>query len=220
LGHGAITAQLLPEARTLFREIVDARLAALPAAARASERMRLLGSPATPGMGERVLRLEAERDLDLEARLLECDLGGEYEFPVETRRRVRIRGIADRIDLTSDGYLHLFDYKTGRPPPRRRAIQLPIYGICAEQRLEGFRDRSWRVGEAAYLALAGPRAYSAAIAEPAQRDDQFTEGASRLVGAVDAIERGEFPPRPAELSLCGSCAFAAICRKDYVDPPG
>jgi CRISPR/Cas system-associated exonuclease Cas4 (RecB family) len=39
----------------------------------------------------------------------------------------------------------------------------------------------------------------------------------RLIDAVDAIARGEFPPRPAEWSLCASCAFAAVCRKDYVD---
>ena len=43
------------------------------------------------------------------------------------------------------------------------------------------------------------------------------------VGAVDAlidivggIGRGEFPPKPYELRICGYCAYPSVCRKDYV----
>jgi len=37
------------------------------------------------------------------------------------------------------------------------ALQLPIYSLCAEQRLNGHLDRTWTIGEAAYLAFKGPR---------------------------------------------------------------
>ncbi|MBE3098987.1 MAG: PD-(D/E)XK nuclease family protein, partial [Planctomycetes bacterium] len=34
--------------------------------------------------------------------------------------------------------------------------------------------------------------------------------------AVDGIERGEFPPRPADAHICTYCRFAPVCRKEYV----
>ena len=39
---------------------------------------------------------------------------------------------------------------------------------------------------------------------------------TRLLDTIDAIERGEFPPRPAETHLCMRCAHVTVCRKDYV----
>ena len=38
----------------------------------------------------------------------------------------------------------------------------------------------------------------------------------RLIDAVEAIERGEFPPTPEDVFLCGFCSYGAVCRKDYV----
>jgi hypothetical protein len=42
------------------------------------------------------------------------------------------------------------------------------------------------------------------------------EAQTRLLATIDAIERGEFPPRPADVMLCARCAHVAVCRKDYV----
>jgi hypothetical protein len=39
----------------------------------------------------------------------------------------------------------------------------------------------------------------------------------RAVDYLDAIARGEFPPRPAHRSLCLTCAWAGVCRKEYVE---
>jgi hypothetical protein len=39
---------------------------------------------------------------------------------------------------------------------------------------------------------------------------------TRMVGALDDIAAGHFPPRPADRQLCTVCAFATVCRKDYV----
>jgi len=43
------------------------------------------------------------------------------------------------------------------------------------------------------------------------------EQEGRVVAYLDAIGRGEFPPRPAHRSLCTTCAWALVCRKDYVE---
>ena len=45
----------------------------------------------------------------------------------------------------------------------------------------------------------------------------LSEARTRLVDTVDAIARGEFPPRPHDVYLCETCSYAAVCRTDYVD---
>jgi len=54
-------------------------------------------------------------------------------------------------------------------------------------------------------------------ARPADNDQALADAEHEVVAIVDAIARGEFPPRPRSRSLCQTCAFAAVCRKDYVD---
>jgi RecB family exonuclease len=217
-GSGAITAGSLDAARTRFVAVVDRELAALPAGERGVERMRLLGSAASPGIGERALRVEAARGAAVLERRLEWDLGGIYDVPTPGgTQRVTLRGVADRVDLLADGTLRVLDYKTGRAPDPGRAIQLPVYGWCAEQRLAGYRGREWRVGEAAYLAFGERQAWTPVIETPADRDAAVTDALGRLLDTVAAIGAGAFPPRPAERRFCATCAFAAVCRKDYVD---
>ena len=48
------------------------------------------------------------------------------------------------------------------------------------------------------------------------RAQVLADAQARFVEAVDGIERGEFPPTPEDVFLCGFCSFAAVCRKDYV----
>src|SRR5206468_2136983 len=121
------------------------------------ERTRLLGSPAAAGLGDAVFRMEAERSVAVVERLLEHGLTGEFTFAAaDGARTVTLRGKADRLDLLEDGTFRLIDYKLGWPPNRARALQLPIYGLCAEQRLTFYRGRRWTLGEAVYLAFKGP----------------------------------------------------------------
>ena len=40
--------------------------------------------------------------------------------------------------------------------------------------------------------------------------------AERVFAAVDGMARGEFPPRPHDPMMCSYCAYALVCRKDYV----
>jgi CRISPR/Cas system-associated exonuclease Cas4 (RecB family) len=80
-GRGAITPDLLDEARAAFAGIVDALIERLPSAERELERTRLLGSAVIPGLGERVFRFEAARPTPIIERLLEFKLDGEYWLP-------------------------------------------------------------------------------------------------------------------------------------------
>jgi len=160
--------------------------------------------------------MEAERPTPVVARLLEHRLDGVFTFATsDGAREIALRGKADRIDLLADGTFRLIDYKLGWPPDKSRALQLPIYGLCAEQRLASHRGRSWTLGEAAYLAFKGPKRVVPLFAA-ATRDKVLADAQQRLADVVDAIGRGEFPPTPDDVYRCETCAFASVCRKDYV----
>jgi ATP-dependent helicase/nuclease subunit B len=217
-GRGAITADLLPEARAHFARVAAELLDALPPADVAFQRMRLLGSVATPGLGETVLAAEAERPVAVKERLLEYELAGEFTIASGgTSRTVRLRGKADRIDLLEDGRLRIVDYKTGRAPDPAQTIQLPVYAVCARQQLRPAHGNDREVAEAAYLAFGERRPLRIVVEDGPKAAGVLADGQQRLLDAIDRIERGEFPPRPASRRLCGYCDYAAVCRKDYVD---
>lgn len=215
-GHREIRADDLPAARTLFTKVVDEALTRVPEGEAGLERTRLLGSPAAAGLGEAVFRMEAERPVPVVARLLEHTLDGTFTLRgTDGERQVPIRGRVDRIDLLGDGTFRLIDYKLGWPPDRSRALQLPIYGLCAEQQLHEL-GRRWTLGEAVYLAFKGPKRVVPLFASDAARDETLTRAQQRMLETLDAIERGEFPPTPDDVYRCDNCSFSAVCRKDYV----
>jgi ATP-dependent helicase/nuclease subunit B len=215
-GRQAVTPANLDEARGVFGEVVEECLGGLSETEAALERTRLLGSSAAAGLGEAVLRMEAERPVGVIGRLLEHRLEG--EFTMQTRdgpRVVRLNGKADRVDLLEDGTFRLIDYKLGWPPNRARALQLPIYSLCAEQQLAGRQGKTWTLAEAAYLAFKGPKRV-VPLFSSGDRDRVLRESQQRLVDAIDAIARGEFPPHPHDVYRCDTCTYSAVCRKDYV----
>jgi RecB family exonuclease len=160
--------------------------------------------------------MEAERPVAVVERLLERRLEGDFTFATaEGPRTIALRGKADRLDLLEDGTFRLIDYKLGWPPQRTRALQLPIYGLSAEQRLAGHSGRNWTLGEAVYLAFKGPRRV-VPLFSAGDRTRVLAEAQQRLADTVDAIARGEFPPTPDDVWRCETCSFAAVCRKDYV----
>jgi RecB family exonuclease len=216
-GFREITLANLDAARDLFTTIVDEALEQLPEAEAGLERTRLLGSPAAAGLGEAVIRMEAERPTPVVERLLEHPMNGAFEIATAAGpRTIRLRGKADRLDLLADGTFRVIDYKLGWPPDRRRALQLPIYSVCAEQRLRGHRGRDWKMAEAVYLAFKGPRRVVPLFQNDSDRQRVLADAQERLVTVVDAIERGEFPPTPDDVFRCERCSFATVCRKDYV----
>jgi RecB family exonuclease len=216
-GRRAITPDTLDQARAMFTAVVDNALKDLPAAEAGLERTRLLGSPAAAGLGEAVMRMEAERPIPVVERLLEHSLEGEFGFLApDGSRTIALRGKADRLDLLEDGTFRLIDYKLGWPPDRTRALQLPIYALCAEQRLSPYKGRHWTLGEAVYLAFKGPRRVVPLFARDGARADVLAKAQALLISTVDAIADGRFPPTPDDVFRCETCSFASVCRKDYV----
>jgi RecB family exonuclease len=217
-GHGSVNASNLASARIAFARTVEDCLAVLSGADAALERTRLLGSSVAAGLGDVVLRMEAERPVPVVTRLLEHSLDGEFTFEsARGPRSFALRGRADRLDLLEDGTFRLIDYKLGRPPNRAYALQLPIYALCAEAQLNGsggYLGRRWSLGEAAYIAFAGPKRVVPLFPSGADRRQVLADAQERLFAAVDAIWRGEFPASPADVTKCSHCRYAAVCRRD------
>ena len=215
-GGGAIDLESFPRARALAGAVAEEHLAGLPRRDRAVERVWLLGSPAGAGVVDRLLMLEADRPDRVLERLLEIRLDDAYRLDGDAGPRpVRVRGTADRVDLMEGGRLRVVDYKTGLAPDRSRSLQLPIYGRCAEQLLDGRHDRAWRLAEAGYVAFGEARPW---VPLDRRQDlaEAVSEGQQRFLEAVGAIEGGRFPVRPAEPWRCTFCDYPTVCRKDYV----
>lgn len=216
-GHRAITPENLPDARTVFREVVEPLLEKLPEGEAAVQRTRVLGSAADEGLAEAVFQIEAEWQTPVVERLLEQALDGEFEIQAENEtRRVFLKGKADRIDLLADGTFRIIDYKLGYAPDRKLALQLPVYSVCAVQYLRSARGETWEPGQAGYIAFGGDRRFVPMLGRSKDKEATLREAQTRLLTTIDAIERGEFPPRPSDIMLCMRCAHVAVCRKDYV----
>lgn len=216
-GHRTITTANVADALELFEQVALRRLEKLPEADRALERNYLLGSAAASGLAERAFSFEIEQGGEVVERLLEQVLEGTYTFTGEEGpRSLRIKAKADRIDLMADGTLRIIDYKIGRAPKQSRSLQLPIYGVMAQQELDGHLGRSWTVAAAGYVAFKEKEPFVPLGGRTSALETAISDGQKRMLAAVDAIERGEFPVRPDEPFRCQWCGYAGVCRKDYV----
>jgi RecB family exonuclease len=214
---GPMTPDRLDAARSRFTAVADEMLTQLPEADAALERTRLFGSAISTGIVDIILGLEAARPADVEARWLEYRLEGEFTLGGADGRRVAIKGVADRIDLLSGRRLRVIDYKSGAAPRPKRALQVPIYALCAQERLAERDGREWTVDEAAYVALTGPRPFTPVVRSGASDGAAILASArGRLIEVLDGVEAGIFPARPYEPRICTYCAYASVCRKDYV----
>jgi RecB family exonuclease len=215
-GRGTIAADTLDDARALMAEIAEPLLARLPAADAALERARLFGSAISTGSVDVVFEREVSSDARVLSRRLEHRLEGEFGLGAPDGRRVPLKGVADRIDVLEGNRLRVIDYKTGSAPNPRRALQVPIYALSAQER-EAASGERWTIDEAAYIAFSGKRSYVPVIKPGTATDAVLSAARERLFAAVDGIERGEFPARPHDPIICTWCAYVAVCRKDYVD---
>ena len=211
-----ITVENMDAARDLFAEIAAPLLAALNESDAALEHARLFGSAIATGMVDVVLGLEASRPSVVQRRLLESGFDGEFSLAQDHGVRIPIRGIADRIDLLDGHRLRVIDYKTGHAPDVGRALQVPIYALCAQEQLRQGGE-SWEVAEASYVAFSGKRALVPVIAPGDDPAPILAAARERLLEAVAGVTSGGFQPRPHDRTLCRSCAYPTVCRKDYVD---
>jgi RecB family exonuclease len=167
-----------------------------------------------------VLAIEAERPAEtVIERWLERRFDGAFALGAGDAR-VGLNGVADRIDLLEGRRLRVIDYKSGREPDTKRALQVAVYALCAQETLAA-RDGGppWAVHEAAYVALGGARRTLVPVVEASsdEADDTLVDARARLQEVLDGIARGEFPPRPFEPRWCRYCAYSSICRKDYIE---
>ena len=156
-GAGAITADSLDDARALMAEIAEPLLARLPDADAALERARLFGSAISTGQRRCRARARSVERRPVLSRRLEHRLEGEFALGVADGRRVPLKGVADRIDLLEGNRLRVIDYKTGSAPNPRRALQVPIYALSAQERAGVGDGQPWTIDEAAYIAFTGKR---------------------------------------------------------------
>ncbi len=192
------------EAASLFRDIA-ARM--IPREHRSIELSRLFGGPGERGAIEWLLRWELTKP-GLSRRLLEYG----FQTPLKLERGpsgeapwfVRIKGRIDRAEIDERGHLHVFDYKSGRPPEPKVTLQVPLYAMCLSQELAA------PVGDAAYLSFAEKRSISRTA---------FDDASARLIDTYRSIEEGRFPPRPHKDNLCNSCGFIGVCRREIQDVP-
>ncbi len=144
-------------------------------------------------------------------------------------RRLRFRGMVDRIDRAADGSLLVIDYKTGKGTSYRpvdedrldrgRRLQLPIYADAARRAFPGEGGEVpavdayyWFVEESGRKAWRGGAV-----------DDEVQDRFESVVGTVvDGIEAGEFPANPGEEGYfgpthCGFCDYQRVCPTSRVD---
>jgi RecB family exonuclease len=216
-GGGAITAERLEEARTVMADVAEPLLSRLPEADAALERSRLFGSAISTGSLELVLSHEAAAPVDVSERWLEYRLEGEFALGSTDGKKVSLRGVADRIDLLSDRRLRVIDYKSGSAPNPSRSLQVAIYALCAQERLRERDGGEWPVAEATYLAFSGKRSQVPVVKAGDPDSVKALEAArTRLLHIVDRVGGGEFPAQPHDEIICDFCAYAAVCRKDYM----
>ena len=205
------------EAVAMFERVAEAQLATLSGVgprARADAPARL-GRRAGARRTRVRVRDRAGRRRDRAAARARARRGSSSSRRRPGRASVRLRAKADRIDLLADGTLRIIDYKLGKAPKPARVLQLPVYGVCAQQSLEGRQGRSWTLGRAGYVAFREKNAFvglgtSTSLADARRR----RPGAAARRRRRDRARRvsaqaGRAVPLHA-MRLC------VVCRKDYV----
>ena len=210
-----IVPERMDEARTIFAETAEPLLARLGETEAALERVRLFGSAIAMGIVDTMLALEAASPGELRQRWLEYRFDGLFSLGLSDRQ-VRLTGVVDRIDLLSANRLRVVDYKTGAAPNPKRALQVPIYALCAQEMLSKRDGTAWQVEEASYVAFGGRRVLVPVVKQGGDADSPLMAARTRLFEAVDGIGRGEFPVRPHDQAMCRHCPYPSVCRKDYV----
>lgn len=139
-------------------------------------------------------------------------------------RELRLRGKADRVDVTGEGRRHVIDYKTGRgreyakldegdPVRAGTMLQLGVYSEAASQLLGATNPAAayWMVNEDARFAQAG-------YVWDDRRRHRFVEVVTAI---VDGIEGGVFPAVPGEWDSwratnhnCTYCDFDTVCPRE------
>ena len=134
-----------------------------------------------------------------------------FHVPDETGpRSFTLKGKADRIDLLADGTFRVIDYKLGWPPDRTRALQLPVYALCAEQRLA---RPSWTELDDRRSVVSGVQGAEAgrAVVLGVAIATGVRKAQERLAETIDAIESQASFRRPRRRLSVRNLQFFARC---------
>ncbi|MFZ6005434.1 MAG: PD-(D/E)XK nuclease family protein [Actinomycetota bacterium] len=145
--------------------------------------------------------------------------GAAVVVPLPDGRSLQLRGRADRLDLGTDGTLHVIDYKTGKLSDSYKAIdddpvaagtklQLPVYGLAGRAHHGNpgapvhaeywFVTRKGEFKRKGYL-----------VTDEVLAHTSFTLG---LI--VDGIEGGLFPPHPDAFTSTALWVSCHVCDPD------
>lgn len=146
--------------------------------------------------------------------------GPAVELPLPDGRQVRFRGRADRLDVATDGTLHVVDYKTGKLGDSYRAItdddptaagtrlQLPVYGLAA-------RAQHGHAGTPVHAAYWFATRKGEFKRKGYLVTDEVLQRTSATVAAIVAgIEAGRFPPHPSAQASTALWVTCEVCDPD------
>ena len=244
-GYNKITLASLNDATDLILRLANLELAkySFQSPLWDATRILMLGDKHTgPGYFERFLVNEAdEEDSPLVPSLFEYSFGmGTTEsddpvsspLPVELvspdgKRKMFIRGRIDRIDLTTDGFFLIYDYKSGAQHPKAKdiekgtALQLPLY-LLAFEKITGNHG----IG-GGYYTIRHEVDRSIVLADSAAKDLMISRPrvSADFVGLIrnsqdcafeyiNGIRNGSFPLPREEKCPNTYCEFKRICRFD------
>ena len=130
-------------------------------------------------------------------------------------RRLRLRGIIDRIERRPDGKVRVIDYKTAGPwdygnrtVREGKRIQLPLYVLAARDVLQ--------LGEAVdgfywHVRQAEPSGFTLRKFEDREGQSALQVAAEAGWQVVEGVRKGAFPPRPPDAGCPAYCPAAAFC---------
>ena len=88
----------------------------------------MLGSAVASGLADRLFHLEVSRPAEVVDRLTEFRVDGTFLIGAgEQSRRVRLRGVVDRVDLCSDGTFRII---VAGAESRALSAASPVCALC------------------------------------------------------------------------------------------
>lgn len=150
-------------------------------------------------------------------------VAAEQEFSVVLSvggEEVRLRGFADRLEVTEDGAVVVVDFKTGKYPPTDKRVpenpQLGVYQLAVEHGgFDAVLDGPGRSGGAELVHLrceatrgaVGPKVQEQPPQQPG--DDGLRLAERQLLQVVRLVRDEEFPATPG--GHCQRCEFQRLC---------
>jgi len=128
-------------------------------------------------------------------------------------RRLRLRGFVDRVDRDADGRLQVIDYKAGSTPISLRdlesgkRVQLPLYALAVREALglgEVGGGFYWHIGSAQPSRLR-LESYLGGV------EFAMQTALEHALDIIDAVQAGQFSPKPPSDGCPGNCPPAAFC---------